>query len=163
MERKMKLLNSTFDVALRLLAILTTCREAMTEDRLTIYSYFSLHLADMRKGEKSTHPDLPYRYSGFLKSKEVIIPAVELLLSKGLIDCDFTTTNFRYVATEMGIAFYSQIDGEYKQKLIESINKVHYSLKRMSDQQLNLLISNELYNWGSEFKYESVINEHNYD
>lgn len=163
MERKIKLLNSTFDVALRILAILTTCREAMTEDRLTVYSYFSLHLADMRKGEESTHPDLPYRSSGFIKSKEVIIPAVELLISKGLLQCDFATTNFSYKATEMGIAFYNQIDGEYKQKLVRSVSKAHCSLKRMSDQQLNLFISNELPNWGSEFKYESVINECNYD
>lgn len=162
MER-IKLLNSTFDVALRLLAILTTCQEVMTEDRLIIYSYFSLHLADIRKGEISTHPDLPYRFSGFLKSKEVIIPAIELLLSKGLLNCDFTTAKLGYIATDLGVAFYNQVDGRYKEILMESIKKVNSSLKLMNDEQLNLLVSNELPNWGSEFKYESVISEHNYD
>lgn len=163
MERKIKLLNSTFDVALRLLAILTTCKVSMTEDRLAVYSYFALHLADMRTGEESVHPDLPYRYSGFINSKEIILPAIELLLSKGLVNCDFTSKKFKFIATEMGIAFYTQIDGEYKYLLIESIKKVHYSLGKMSDSAIDSLISNELLNWGSEFKYESIINEYDYD
>lgn len=163
MERKIKLLNSTFEVALRILAILTTCKVAMTEDRLAIYSYFSLHLSDIRPSEESVHPDLPYRYSGFIKSKEIILPAIELLLSKGLVSCDFTSRHFKYIATEMGIVFYSQIDGEYKNVLIKSIGKVHYSLKLMSDSSLNLLVSKNLINWGSEFKYESIINDYNYE
>ena len=51
MEREVKILNSTFEVALRLLAIMVTCKKAMTIERLSVYSYFALYLSDPR------HPD----------------------------------------------------------------------------------------------------------
>lgn len=52
MEKNIKLLNGTVDVALRLLAVLSTCKIHMSEDRLAIYSYFAIHFSDMQKMKK---------------------------------------------------------------------------------------------------------------
>ena len=38
MEERRKILNGNFEVALRLLAILTTCKRAMTVERLSVYA-----------------------------------------------------------------------------------------------------------------------------
>ncbi len=156
---KVKYLNGTIDVALRLLAIMSTCKCNMSEDRIAIYSYFAIHISDLRKSEKSAHPDIPYRYSGYLKSMEVIPSALNFLILRGLVNCDFSNNAITYFATEMGCALYEHIDGEYKKKLIKNINKVHCSLRSKNDLELKNMVSQNLHSWGSEFKYESILND----
>lgn len=163
MESKVKLLNGTVDVALRLLAIMSACRIKLSEDRMAIYSYFTIHFSDLRTNETSAHPDIPFRNCGYLKSKEVIPDAINILISRGLVDCDFSNKEITYYATETGCALYEQVEGEYKKLLVENIKKVHNSLKSMSDMQLSNIVSQNLQNWGSEFKYESILKDDVYE
>lgn len=160
---KVKYLNGTIDVALRLLAILSTCKCKMSEDRIAIYSYFAIHISDLRTSEKSAHPDIPFRYTGYIKSKEVIPSALNFLIMHGLVNCDATDKGIAFFATEMGCALYEHIDGEYKKMLINNINKVHSFLNSMSDLQLTNIVSQNLHFWGSEFKNESILNNINYE
>ena len=95
MEERRKILNGTLEVALRILAILTTCKTAMTVERLSIYSYFALYLADYKPEEKSIHPEIPYRNSSFINSNEVVMQALEMLLTKGLAECDMTAASIK--------------------------------------------------------------------
>lgn len=155
MERK--LLNGTVDVALRLLAILATCKVAMTVDRLSVYSYFALHLSDLVKVEVSVHPNIPYRYGTYINGKDIMPAVIDFLLSRRLIDSDFSTGDFRYKISKMGSALYNQIDGKYKQDLVDSIQKVNNKLEGLSDIQIEQLVSENISIWGSEFEYESVI------
>ena len=64
---------------------------------------------------------------------------------------------------EMGDALYEQISGVYKIKLVNSITKVHNVLKDTSDIQILKKVSLSMQNWGSEFKYESIFNEFDYE
>lgn len=159
MERKIKILNGTLDVALRILAVLTTCKCKMSEDRLAIYSYFAMHISDMNNKEKSLHPDIPYRFSGYTKSREVIPSAINLLIEKGLLDCDFTDKEIMYKSSDMGDALYNQIDGRYKEILVSTILKVNTVLRNKTDNQLNNIVNCGLPNWGSEFINESILNQ----
>lgn len=159
MERKLKLLNGTLDVALRLLAIMSTCKTSMTEDRLAIYSYFVIHLSDLQNNEESAHPDIPFRNNAYMKSREVIQSALNILISRGLVDCTISSTEIEYYATDMGHALYENVGGEYKKLLINNITKVHHSLKRIDDVQLLNIVAKHLHAWGSEFKYESILND----
>jgi hypothetical protein len=63
----------------------------------------------------------------------------------------------------MGSALYEQIDGAYKEKLVESIKKAHKMMKGKSDRYLNDYIYTNLAKWGSEFEYESVLSEIGYE
>lgn len=159
MEKEVKILNGTFEVALRLLAIMTTCKRAMTVERLTIYSYFALYLSDLCKDEDSLHPEIPYRNSSYINSRDVILPALDLLLSKGVIKCDFSNHATRFSATELGTALYEQIKGGYKHKLVGNIMKAHKLMRRKSDKSLNSLVYGKMAEWGSEFSYESIFTE----
>lgn len=163
MEKEVKILNGTFEVALRLLAIMTTCKKAMTVERLAIYSYFALYLSDLSKDEESLHPEIPYRNSSYINSRDVILPALDLLLSKGVVKCDFSNRAIRFSATELGTALYEQIECDYKHKLVESIIKAHELMGRKSDSSLNSLVYGKMAEWGSEFSYESVLNEIAYE
>lgn len=160
---KIKFLNGTLDVALRILAIMSTCKYNMSEDRIAIYSYFTIHLSDLQSSETSVHPDIPFRYSGYIKSKEVIPAALNFLISRGLVNCDYSNQKITYTATEMGCALYEQIDGDYKNILIKNINKVHSYLRSMSDLSLDNIITQKLHTWGSEFQHESILNDMVYE
>ena len=163
MEGRRKILNGTFEVALRLLAIMTTCKAAMTVERLSIYSYFALYLSDYNLQEKSIHPEIPYRNSAFINSNDAIMQALELLLTKGLIECDMTVASLKFKVTETGSALYGQLDGIYKEKLVCSIKKTHALMKGKSDRFLNDYIYIHIEQWGSEYEYESVLKEIAYE
>ena len=117
----------------------------------------------MQKNEESVHPDIPYRYSGYTKSREIIPSSLSLLISRGLVKCIIKKHNILYSSTEMGDALYEQISGVYKIKLVNSITKVHNVLKNTSDIQILKKVSLSMQNWGSEFKYESIFNEFDYE
>lgn len=159
MEGRRKILNGTLEVALRLLAIMTTSKMAMTVERLSIYSYFAVYLSDYRQGENSIHPEIPYRNSSFINGNDVIMQALDLLLTKGLAECDVKSSSLKFKITELGSALYNQIDGTYKDNLVESIKKAHKMMKGKSDRHLNDFIYSNLAKWGSEFEYESVLKE----
>lgn len=163
MEERRKILNGTFEVALRLLAIMTTCKSAMTVERLTIYSYFALYLSDYNQEEDSIHPEIPYRSSSLINCNDTIMQALEMLLSRDLIDCDMSVASLKFRATKTGIALYGQLDGPYKEKLVCSIKKAHTLMKGKSDRYLNNYIYSQMEHWGSEFEYESVLKEIAYE
>lgn len=159
----MKILNSTFEVALRLLAILSTCKRKMSVERLAAYSYFALYLSDLVEEEASLHPEIPYRSSSYIKSKEVILPAIELLMSKGLVSCTFNRMSINFFITELGVALYDQMEGSYKLNLEANIHKAHELMKKKTDKALNTLIYKRMAEWGSEFSYESVFKGWKYE
>lgn len=163
MEKEVKILNGTFEVALRLLAIMTTCKKAMTVERLAIYSYFALYLSDLSKDEESLHPEIPYRSSSYINSRDAIMQALELLLTKGLIECDMTVASLKFKITETGCALYGQLGGIYKEKLVGSVKKTHALMKGKSDRFLNDYIYSHIEQWGSEYEYESVLKEIAYE
>ena len=163
MEERRKILNGNLEVALRLLAILTTCKTAMTIERLSVYSYFTLYLSDYKSEETSIHPEIPYRNSSFINSNDVIMRALEMLLTRGLVECDVTKASLKFKSTELGIALYGQIDGAYKEMLVSSIGETHHLMKGKSDRYLNNYIYSNLAKWGSEFAYESVLKEIGYE
>ena len=162
MERQGKILNGTFEIALRVLAILSTCRKAMTVERISIYSYFALYLSDYSHDENSIHPEIPYRNSSFINSKDVMMKALEMLLNKGLAECDINSSSLKFKPTNLGLTVYEQIDGAYKTKLVESIKKAHELMKGKTDRSLNDYVYDNMEKWGSEFEYESVLKELGY-
>ena len=163
MEKRVKLLNGTFEVALRLLAILTTCKTPMTIERLAAYSYFALYLSDLDRDENSLHPEIPYRNSNYINGRDVILPAIDLLMSKGVVVSDFSDAAVKFCSTELGNALYDQILGAYKKSLEESILKAHDRMKQLTDESLNRLIYGKMADWGSEFSYESIFKEIDYE
>ena len=88
---------------------------------------------------------------------------LEMLLTRELVESDVTKASLKFKSTELGEALYGQIDGEYKKKLVTSIEEAHRLMKGKSDRYLNNYIYRNLAKWGSEFEYESVLKEIGYE
>lgn len=67
MDKRMKILNSTFEIALRFLAIMSVCGYSFSEQRLRAYSYFAIHLSDLDNTKMSAHPNLPFRFNNYIQ------------------------------------------------------------------------------------------------
>jgi hypothetical protein len=158
MERK-KNLNGTFEMALRLLAILTTCHKSFTVERIAIYSYFCIYLTDYNSKENSVHPAIPFRNSNYINNKQVINNAIEMLLSKGLIEPAFTNSGLMIQSSKMGDALYGRIESAYKDELVRSINRTHQLLSQKTDEMLKDIVYSNISKWGSEFINESILRE----
>lgn len=158
---EIKILNSTFEIAMRFLAIMSNCSLQFSEERLRAYSYLSIHLSDIDKSKNSTHPNLPYRFNNYIGIKMVTHPAIHLLLSKGLLECNNTPNGFRFSVNELGRNCFNLLTGVYKEKLSQAIKEVDAIFHNEDDMSILDKISPEIDLWGSEFENEYILN--NYD
>lgn len=162
MGSKIKILNSTFEISLRFLAILFQCNYPLSEFRLRAYSYLCIHLSDIKDTSESLHPALPYRSILFLSTQEIINPALHILLTKELISCCYKNNGIIYEITTLGRYYIDAIHGTYKEKLIKAIKDVDDIFKSMDDEDLKKRISNRIDDWGSEFSNENLLKAEEY-
>ena len=160
---EIKVLNSTFEIALRFLAIMTTCNIPFSEERLRAYSYLSIHISDIDDSKASTHPDLPYRFNHYLASQDIIHPAIHLLLSKGLIECCNTSEGVHFTTNDLGRNCFRLISGNYKVHLSEAIKEVDSILHNKNDKEVLSVIVPNIELWGSEFEDEYRLNAIDYE
>ena len=160
---KVKIINSTFELALRFLAIMRICIYPLSEYRLRAYSYLCIHLSDIEDSSTDIHPALPYRSSLFMATQEVLHPALHILLSKGLIDCVYEQAGIRYKITHVGCQFIDMIRGEYKQALLDSISNVDEIFQSVTDDYLRSKITDKIAQWGSEFENENILASEEYE
>ena len=155
-----KILNSTFDIAMRFLAIMSNCSLQFSEERLRAYSYLSIHISDLDSSKISTHPDLPYRFNNYIGIRMVMHPAIHLLLSKGLLECHNTPTGFRFSVNELGKNCFNLLTGSYKEKLSQAIKEVDSIFDDEDDLYILSKLSPAVDLWGSEFENEYLLNSY---
>lgn len=163
MGKRMKILNSTFEMALRFLAIMSVCEYSFSEQRLRAYSYFAIHLSDLDKTKISTHPDLPFRFNNYIGTEEILHPALHLLITKGLLTCLSNDNGIKFMVNDLGKNCFEIIAGTYKSKLVHSIKEVDNHFHDRSDNEIYACICEHLESWGSEFNNESILNSHLYE
>lgn len=160
---KVKIINSTFELALRFLAIMRICTYPLSEYRLRAYSYLCIHLSDIEDSSTDIHPALPYRSSLFMATQEILHPALHILLTKGLIDCVYENAGIRYKITRVGCQYIDMIRGEYKQVLLEAISNVDEIFQSFTDDYLRSEITAKIKKWGSEFDNENILVSEEYE
>lgn len=160
---KIKIINSTFELALRFLAIMEVCDYPLSEYRLRAYSYLCIHLSDISESLHDIHPALPYRSSLFIATQEILHPALHLLIMKGLVECIFDDLGIRYTITQLGSKYMYMICGNYKQELFKAIREVDCIFHNENDDFLRSEIEFKISNWGTEFGYESLLINDEYE
>ena len=163
MGKRMKILNSTLEMALRFLAIMSVCGYSFSEQRLRAYSYFAIHLSDLDKTKMSAHPSLPFRFNNYIGTEKILHTALHLLITKGLLMCTSNKNGMKFAVNDLGKSCFEIITGTYKSKLIHSIKEVDIHFHDRSDNEIYACICEQLDSWGSEFSNESILNSHIYD
>lgn len=101
-----KLFNSTFEVSLRVLLILSQPVDInMTIDRLVEYDFISLYSRYFDLTETNLHGDNEYGFSELSARRIVMQAALKDLVLDGLVKATRRRDGFCYEITETGTAF----------------------------------------------------------
>lgn len=159
MGQMMQIYNTSLEIGLRLLVVLSIDPNNKYEiDRLVYYDYFILYPSDYEviKNSKDIQAKTPYRSGEILIKRHLIVSALSLLLSRGLIDIEYHDDGKYYKANKLTSLFLGYFNSNYYFTLKQNANNVVHILGKKSCKEIDDYITKHIGQWGTEFEYESV-------
>lgn len=149
-NKKIKILDGTLEMAIRLLCILRENTKSMNSERLIAYDYFCMFPADADSTRMNLHPATSYRSCSFIGENRTINSSLHLLLTKNLIKHEITDSQTLYYLTELGKVFIDSIDTKYMVRLRESVKWVCLFFGDYTNDALNSFVQTHVENWNIE-------------
>ncbi|OWT73044.1 hypothetical protein CEY04_22885 [Achromobacter sp. HZ28] len=144
--------NSPLECGLRALFILSASPCALDLQRLISYDYFLVHSGDVPSGPMSLHPAVPHRSGEFLVRREILQAGLHRMLSKELIEVEFSNKGFFYKSTPLTQAFIKLLKTPYCKHLQDRARWVSQHFSGTTDDQLNDFMAKRIGEWGAEFE-----------
>lgn len=137
-----KLFNSTFEVSLRALLLLSQSADVnMTVDRLVAYDFISLYSRQFDLADMNLHGDNEYRFSELCARRTVMQAALKELVLDGLVKVTRRKNGFCYETTDAGAAFCKKQTTNYANTYRQLARTTHKKFKTMSEVEIMTLIS----------------------
>jgi len=151
-----KIYNTSFEVAVRILVLITRFDRCLDIQEIITYDYLMLHLADINKKCTSLHPDNPFHSIELYSRRKLVQDAVVLLASKGLLLSDCNINGISYRPTGISNKFLEYFESNYFNKLMENANVLNEKYSRMSITDINNLINQKYESTKNKFDYEAL-------
>ena len=161
MNNKIKLFNNEIEMGLRILIILENIYpKSFDVEMINYFDYFALHTKDIG-GENSLHPELPNRFGELSVKRDLIHSSLKLLISKGLVEINYTNKGIEYLASELTSPFLDNLSEEYTKNLSNKVKWVCEKFKDSSYENIKQFVLENKSKWGSEISYCTIglINE----
>ena len=156
MSKKIRVFNNELEMGLRVLIILEAIYpKSFDVEMINYYDYFILHTKDIG-GEESLHADVPNRYGELSVKRGLIRNATKLLLSRGLIEVEYSERGIEYKASENTFPFLVNLEEEYTENLKKNAVWVHNKFKTYSFDDLNKFVMKNKNQWGTENPYCTI-------
>jgi len=156
MSKAIKVFNNELEMGLRILVILETVYPKSYDiEMINYYDYFILHTKDIG-GRESLHADVPNRYGELSVKRELIRNTTKLLLSRGLIDVEYSHRGIEYKASETTSPFLVNLEEKYTEKLKENTAWVYNKFKAYNFDDLNKFVIENKNKWGTESPYCTI-------
>lgn len=137
-----KLFNSTFEVSLRALLLLSQTADVnMTIDRLVAYDFISLYGRHFDLAEVNLHGDNEYGFSELSARRAVMQAALKELVLDGLARATRRKDGFCYEITEIGTAFCKRQTTDYAKTYRQLANATHQKYKEMTEVEVMAVIN----------------------
>ena len=131
--------------------------QKMDIQRLVHYDYLLVHSGDVVGGPSSIHPPTPHRSGELLVRRPLIETGVKLMMSKSVIECEFSTSGILYMAGEWSVVFLDSLKTEYTQSIKERAKWVVKHFAPYKDDNLTAFMRRNWSLWGAEFEFESFV------
>jgi hypothetical protein len=89
--------------------------------------------------------------------RPIIEQGIEMMMSKSIIDCEFSREGIRYVAGEWAVTFIGRLESHYVKKLSARAAWVIATFGSYTDSDLDSFMRHNWANWGAEFEFESLL------
>jgi len=153
--------NSPLECGLRTAVVLASAYpQRLDLQRLVHYDYLLVHSGDVEGGPPSLHPATPHRSGELLVRRPLIELGITLMMSKSVIECEFSRSGIQYMAGEWSVAFLDALESNYVAHLRLRADWVIDRFSSQDEQQLNEYMRSNWSNWGAEFEYESLVRSH---
>ena len=137
-----KLFNSTFEVSLRVLLLLSQTSDVnMTLDRLVAYDFISLYSRYFDLAEINLHGDNEYGFSELSARRTVMLAALKELVLDGLARATRRKDGICYEITEIGTAFCKRQTTDYAKTYRQLANATHQKYKEMTEVEVMAVIN----------------------
>ena len=137
-----KLFNSTFEVSLRALLLLSQTSDAnMTIDRLVSYDFISLYGRHFDLAETNLHGDNEYGFSELSARRAVMQAALKELVLDGLARATRREDGFCYEITDTGVAFCKKQTTDYANTYRQLAMATHQKYKEMTEVEVMAVIN----------------------
>ncbi|EAC3180743.1 hypothetical protein KQY60_000934 [Listeria monocytogenes] len=131
MMNKNDILNSSLEIALRILTLLRAVPdEQLDVDEILLLDYFVLHIHDFDSKLNSIHPSIPNRENEIFVRRQAVQQAIYLLESRQLLTTSYTSTGIRYSSNNLTISFVDYFESPYANKLKDNIAIINEKSKR---------------------------------
>lgn len=155
-----KIYNTPIEIGVRLLMIIVKNKIEIDFDKLLILDYLSLHSNVINNEFKSLHPDNPFHGLEVYSKMNISKSAINLLVSKGLIDVKFTSKGIVYSSNSISEYFLSFFECDYYKELEESIEKIIDNFNSYNSDELQEYIFKNIDKWNGNSRSLSVINQY---
>ena len=137
-----KLFNSTFEVSLRALLLLSQTDDVnMTIDRIVAYDFISLYSRHFDLADVNLHGDNEYGFSELPARRTVMQEALKELVLDGLVSTSRRKDGFCYEITETGAAFCQKQTTDYANTYRRLASATHKKFKTMTEVEIMAIIS----------------------
>ena len=138
----MKLFNSTFEVSLRALLLLSqTANANMTLDRIVSYDFISLYGRYFDLSETNLHGDNDFGFSELSARRGVMQVALKELVLDGLVKATRRQNGFCYEITTVGLDFCRTQTTDYANAYRCLVNAAHKKYAGMTEVEIMTSIS----------------------
>lgn len=139
-----KLFNSTFEVSLRIIMLLSAIAGTeMTIDRIVAYDFMSVYGRYFGLSDENLHGDNNYGFSEFSTRRTVVQDALKTLVTDGLIKASRRDAGFCYEVSQSGRKFAKNQKTEYAAEYCRIVKVTHKKYKSKSEVELMTVISNK--------------------
>jgi hypothetical protein len=157
-SKKSRPFNTAIESGLRSLFLLEQISPTFRDlQRLVYYDYLLVHSNDASNNLTSLHPPIPYRSGEWLVRRKLIADGLDLMFAKELLRKNFDETGISFAASELTTPFLRYFVTDYAVLLRESSKWVANRFEKYSDKELSNFMTENLGQWGAEFKRESII------
>lgn len=137
-----KLFNSTFEVSLRALLLLSQTTDVnMTIDRLVAYDFISLYGRHFELADINLHGDNEYGFSELSARRTVMQAALKELVLDGLTKATRRKDGFCYEITDAGATFCQKQTTDYANTYRQLARATHKKFKTMTEVEIMTVIS----------------------
>ncbi|MFA9374659.1 MAG: ABC-three component system middle component 2 [Poseidonibacter sp.] len=161
MSSQIKVFNNEIEIGLRILVIVEYIYpKSFDIEMINYYDYFILHTKDVG-GDESLHADVPNRFGELVVKRDLIRSSLKLLMTKGLVEIQYTDNGIKYKATENTAPFLDTLNEEYTMHLQNNIKWVYNKFKDYTYDDIKIYVDKHKEKWGSELSYCTIglINE----
>ena len=150
--------NSPLECGLRCAVLLAAAYPAKLDiQRIVNYDYLLVHSGDVANGPSSIHPPTPHRSGELLVRRPTVEGGIRLMMSKSIIECEFSMTGILYFAGEWSVAFLNGLNSKYASEIKQRAQWVIQHFALYEDAELTKFMRQNWSVWGAEFEFEALV------